>query len=861
MKSYYKSMDSRSPFVKEVAKTITERHGKESGSFIFGISGKWGEGKTTFLDELKQNLEGKDSPFKVVDVNPWKFSVDRISFLRNFLRVLYESAGLNSKAALRDLDVDTSKSDIDWARFILFIINIAIVCFLFTQEPFFTFFTTLPSQWQFFFAVIIIPIFLALVQSVTVVEKTDHATATLDRFGDLFEDVLAKFKDAGKEPVVFVDDLDRVTPEMARDVLDNLRTFFDKKQVTFVVTGDHTVLESHLGRSLLPDEEPPAQLEEGRRFMKKIFNVYWRLPLPIKKELQDFIEEEFKKRGDSLSGIFSEEVDRKTFRTYLEKYFESNFRQIIRFLDKVIFNFQIIKQKAYEGDEQQAPFFKEMLEGRPLLVVRSLLIEELCAPLFDKMVRDVGILQKLEYAAEKKDTGKVSQLIEQSKAALSPSQRTFIEQFIYEEPRFYKELRLQVRNLQPYLSLAADASLGDERGPSGQDFIVTLNDGDPKRLTNDLVSMGDVKAQECAKALLSQLPSIAEEPKKLDAVKTLLIALNDSLPESPIHKIFATELAKLDVSFINNTSTNPKIEIVNLFWKWLDIVGLEVSEKFVDKFTIPNLADFGLLEVDGAGDFRSSASVQWLKTYYPQQKPDTLAAMVATLPKLKTAQVIARIEPMQAELVSDLINDGDAVARERRFIVLRDFTKTGLQNLKTQVFAKVSALDPQITQWALAKANEKDPPWSKADIETELLKRIDSAKDLNEVVQILKFLISNGVGTPESIWPRLLPKHETLLVDGMASIIDDASLQPVAPPQAYANQLLDAVVKKIKSVPPAEQSHWLGYIPRGKWLWVNLKKYPITTKFRTLKAAKSTSAEIKQLIKAAEESWEEKAKS
>jgi pantothenate kinase-related protein Tda10 len=45
-------MDSRLPFVKEVAKTIIKRHGEEGESFIFGISGKWGEGKTREVHPL-----------------------------------------------------------------------------------------------------------------------------------------------------------------------------------------------------------------------------------------------------------------------------------------------------------------------------------------------------------------------------------------------------------------------------------------------------------------------------------------------------------------------------------------------------------------------------------------------------------------------------------------------------------------------------------------------------------------------------------------------------------------------------------------------------------------------------------------
>lgn len=849
--------DSRTPFVKEVAKTITERHGNESGSFIFGISGKWGEGKTRFLDELRKALETGDSPFIVVDINPWKFSVDRISFLRNFLRTLYKKCDSESEADLRELDVDISANSIDWGRFMKFVLLLGVVCWIFTYAPLFNFILALPKQVQFFLTVLFIPIFLAAVQNVVTVQKTDHAITTLDKFDDLLERILRKVKCNENKIVVFVDDLDRVTPEMARDVLDNLRTFFDKKDITFVVTGDHTVLEGHLGRSLLPDEESSAaQLEEGRRFMKKIFNVYWRLPLPIKKELQDFIKSEFEKRTEGLTGVFSQESDRTMFATYLDKYFESNFRQIIRFLDTVLFNFQIIKQKAENEDVQQASYFKDMLSN-PLLVVRMLMIQELCAPLFDKMVRDVSILQGLEYAVEKKNTSNVKQILDQSNGVLSPSQRAFIEKFIYEEPRFYKDSRLQVLNLQPYLSLAADVSFGDQRGPSGEDFIATLNGGDPAGVKNDLLSMGDVKAQESANATTTQLPAIADVAQKIAAIKTLLVALVDLPVESTVHKIFADKLSEIDYTFINSAIVAQKMEVINPFWQWLDLVqDKDTVKKFEDKFTLRDISEFNAVDLTTAGEFKSSMAAKWLKDYYPTQKPDALSTMISRLPKLKIEKVREQLDTISGLLITDLVQDSNSQLRENRFTLLRDYTTGGGVDLKTNILNRVSDFDQGITPWVIAKTNEENSLWTSEEIETKVLGKVESSTDFSTLNQSLRFAMANNIGSPETIWPKLIPKHKDILIDNLPTIIDDASLQVIAPPQAYANQFMDAVVEKIKTIPEADQSRWLGYIVKGKWPWVNLVKYPIASKFRSLKKTKNT--DIKQSLETTEESWKEK---
>jgi len=850
-------MNSRTPFVKEVAKTITERHGKESGSFIFGISGKWGEGKTSFLDELREALEKGNSPFRVVDINPWKFSVDRISFLRNFLRTLCKKCDPENESNLKQLDVDISANTIDWGRFVNFVLLLGVICGIFTYAPLFDFVINLSTQVKFFLTVLFIPIVLAAVQSVVTVQKTDHAIVTLDKFDDLLEGILEKVKENEYKIIVFVDDLDRVTPEMARDVLDNLRTFFDKKDITFVVTGDHTVLEGHLGRSLLPDEESSAaQLEEGRRFMKKIFNVYWRLPLPIKKELQDFIKGEFEKRTEDLAGVFPEESDRTMFATYLDKYFESNFRQIIRFLDTVLFNFQIIKQKADNEDVQQAFYFKDMLT-KPLIVVRMLMIQELCAPLFDKMVRDVSILQGLEYAVEKKNTSNVKQILDQSNSILSSSQRAFIEKFIYEEPRFYKDSRLQVLNLQPYLSLAADVSFGDQRGPSGEDFIATLNGGDPAGVKNDLLSMGDVKAQESANAIATQLPSMPDVAQQIAAVKTLVVALVDSPVESTAHKIFADKLAEVDYTFINNAAVAQKMEVINPFWQWLDLVEDKGTvKKFEDKFLLRDISEFNAVDFSKAGEFKSTVAAKWLKDYYPTQKPNALSAMISHFPDLKAENVREQLNIISGSLITDLVQDSNAQLRENRFTLIRDYTTSGGADLKTNVLSCVSDFDQGITPWVIAKANEKNPLWTSDEIETQILDKIDASTDFNAINQSLRFSMANSIGSPETIWPKLIPKHRDTIIENLPTIIDDPSLQVIAPPQAYANQLMDAVVEKIKTVPEADQPRWLGYIVKGKWLWVNLDKYPISVKFKSLK--NSTNKNIKESLEIAEESWKKK---
>ena len=847
-------MDSRTPFVAEVAKTIVENHGKGSDSFIFGISGKWGEGKTRFLNDLRKKLKDDDSSFEIFDINPWKFSVDRISFLRNFLRTLYAKGDPGKEKELKELDVDTSESAIHWPRFACFFIVIVAICWAFTWGPLFAFVTGLSASWKFGLLVVIIPIFLAIVQGVTTVQKSNHAIVTMDRFDDLLGDILDQLRFKKKKVVIFVDDLDRVTPGMARDVLDNLRTFFDKPAITFVVTGDHTVLEGYLGRDLLPNDSNAAQLEEGRRFLKKIFNVYWRLPLPIKNDVDVFIKDEFGKRATALDAIFSEER-KNVFAGYLSKYFESNFREIIRFLDTTLFTFQVINQKAGDSDGQKAAYFKEML-ANPLLVVRILMIQELCTPLFEKMTSDVEILRSLEYAVEKKNASKISEVLDQSKDILSPGQRGFIEKFIY-KPRFFKESSLQVSDLRPFLSLAADGSFGDQRGPSSEDFvsIVTVA-GDPAQVRNGLLSMGKAKAEEGATAIVAQLPGLPE-PTKTNALKTLLVALSDMPAEHPAHKIFGEKFASLDYAFVNSAPSGPKMEILNIFWRWLDVVNDEgILNRYKEKFPFSDIAQFNAIDMENAGLFRSYMVTNWLKIYYLQQdKPNAISAMVAHFGKLKKEKVIEEIETMKQQLIDDLLQDSTTLTRENRFVIVENYTSDGRALLKAAVLQRVFELNPDITAWGIAKTSGENPPWTTADIEAKILEKIKAVSDFGSLNQTLRFAMSNKIGTPETVWPAMWPEHKGMIVDSVPQIIDDAYYQPIAPPEAYASQLMDAVVDKIKKDDLGQQIQWLNYAVKGKWPWVSLGKYPLENKLDGFPNAENE--QIKQVLEVALAGWED----
>ena len=261
-------MESREHLVEQVAKTLQENHGKHQESYIFGISGKWGEGKTRFLNDLSQELEGK---FQIARINPWKFATDKVSFLRNFLKSLAEInethvpnndlkesknkvgkfphtirisirnnisrlKGIIVRDKFQALYYDTSKNSINW-RVLLsltFTLSLLLIAYFYWISPEFKneHIDDL-NRFQLIIAVAAAPLLVTLLGKTIIIKRASRSISTLDKFDDLLEKVISDFK--GRNVLVFVDDLDRVTPQTAREVLDNLRTFFDRKELSFEI--------------------------------------------------------------------------------------------------------------------------------------------------------------------------------------------------------------------------------------------------------------------------------------------------------------------------------------------------------------------------------------------------------------------------------------------------------------------------------------------------------------------------------------------------------------------------------------------------------------------------------------------------
>lgn len=377
------------------------RSKKDSGhgdNIVFAISGKWGEGKTELLNLLEPKLSEKG--FTVIRFNPWQYSHEDISLKRSFLRVVKEK--IHAEVDLSDLYYDRSKTVIDWKSVVspllkTILVGAFVVLILFPillGYPINSWWDYVAKALKSFWGsgisgVILTALIIPLLIKTIVVSSRAAQVTTAEEFEDKFQELLK-----GKSKlVIFIDDLDRCTSKTVKTVLDSLRTFFCHPECSYVITGDHTVIERYAAEELNPkkDEFTGKDIEEGRRFLKKLFDVYWRLPLATPKVFKEFLTDELKKSGITLA-----DVQDKNIKNFLldDGFFERNPRHVKRFITALRFALESVKAQLEElsqgsNDDEDVKDQKKSLQeivDNPDLLAKILLIQEKLYVVYEKLI-------------------------------------------------------------------------------------------------------------------------------------------------------------------------------------------------------------------------------------------------------------------------------------------------------------------------------------------------------------------------------------------------------------------------------------------------------------------------------------------
>jgi len=575
---------NRDPYAKKIADEIAKHYDTEKKeveaklkkaceNIVFAISGKWGEGKTDLLRLLEKHLVKKG--FIVIWFNPWKYSQKDITLKRAFLSTIQDE--LKSPINLDDLYYDRTKTilNINWLKLSVWIFFIVLFFYLF-WKIFDINITNLIGIFLHFpigIAIITILIIPILIKTISLNRKSANVS-TAEQFEKKFIEILGN----KEKIVIFVDDLDRCNPKTVKVILDSLRTFFQNSECSYVITADHTVVERYAGDELeLTDgESPQKKLQEGRRFLKKLFDVYWRLPISTPHQFGIFVDDEI-----NSSNIKFTEQQLSNFKSFLidSDLFERNPRHVKRFITKLRFALDGVdlqkkdleKKHGVESDSQEE---LQAILDNPDLLAKVLLFEEFFYPVYEKLILNPEelinhekFLRQGEY--ELKIKGKKILDILDSK------QEEFEKYFtlVKKNPKFTDENNSTIHEVANYFSFSGSTGLPSVLGPDERNFQEYLKTGQLEEKLGGILNVG---TSEKKKNFVQKALTIFEVTLENDVERTNII--REGLKLSRKLEEWANELEQWKKKLFE-LPDDKQNELADIFWT----VVLEKNPELITK--------------------------------------------------------------------------------------------------------------------------------------------------------------------------------------------------------------------------------------------------------------------------------------
>lgn len=303
--------------------------------FSVGISSEWGSGKTVFLEMIENEMK---SSFLIIKFNPWN-SNDATHIVPDYFNLLKDTLSpYNSKLA----------SPLSKYMKILSKVKFKDTFFESAKNIFFN-------------------------------NSSDNNINTLK--GNVEECILQ----LNKPVAVFIDDLDRLKDDELFEVLKLIRTTAQFKNMIYIVAFDRGYTANML---------ESKNINDGYKYIEKIFNVEITLPYYERNILEEYMLQEFKLLLDkSCYEQVSKVVKSKIFDKYKVSGFFKNFREIKRFINQFILNFNTIYNSTGINDIVVSELFKlelihffdndfyQLLKNNPkefLFVSRNGLMSEIC---------------------------------------------------------------------------------------------------------------------------------------------------------------------------------------------------------------------------------------------------------------------------------------------------------------------------------------------------------------------------------------------------------------------------------------------------------------------------------------------------
>jgi hypothetical protein len=228
----------RYPFAQRIAQALTSR--TDSDSIVIGIYGAWGEGKTTVLHFIENELKKHDDVISVW-FNPWRFE-DEVQLLRNFFGTLADAI----QGSLLSRKERVGEWLKEYGAGLLGIFSFKVG----DQAT--------GGQAEF---------------SLRDAAKEIGTTLSSVELDELRNRIGKLLREEGKRIVVFMDDIDRLDRAEIQTVFKLVKLSADFANTAYVLAFDEEIVASSLA-----EKYASGKKKEGRRFLEKIVQVPLYIP-------------------------------------------------------------------------------------------------------------------------------------------------------------------------------------------------------------------------------------------------------------------------------------------------------------------------------------------------------------------------------------------------------------------------------------------------------------------------------------------------------------------------------------------------------------------------------------------------------
>ena len=584
----------REPFVDTIVKTIES---SEEG-FNLGVSARWGEGKSSILEQLKPKLETLN--YKVLKFEPWKYTQDQISIKRKFILDIYAQLGKKHdetefySATEYEKELSPEKYSDIFAKkiglFFRFAAPTAVV---------FVFGLVLFQKWsgvdinitQIFLSNLFVPVLAGLLPIVTKltevnikqhIPKIESAEQFEKRFNEAIEEIM-KGENPPKRVIIFVDDLDRCNHTEVEQVLTALFTFFNNKKCTYVITADHTVIRRYISQFLQLSDETredgsvdikktnELRQKEATEYLKKIFQINFILPKITSDLLENWVRDLL---GANPVIDFHNPYAKDYLVNLILNNFQGNPRKIKHFVRTLAFQLEAINEKISRLTDQSGEEWKNLhkVKRSPELLAKILIIQDRFPDFYESITSEPKLLQKREEGEIADDNKDLQNLLAQ-------------------EPKFFNSVTREddFKTIDPYYFLYFSGSTGyvENNAVDPAEVKAKAKAADFEGLTKIISGLTDEPRNAQFEHIKKEfdVPQI-QPPEKANIVRSLFHTV--SLIEQP-----TLRLQKLKEIF--NSKRKYEVQFVSLqsvdFSKIIPIADAAVADKLLSEapFTDPKL--------------------------------------------------------------------------------------------------------------------------------------------------------------------------------------------------------------------------------------------------------------------------------